>query len=345
MSTLSRPFDAVLVISFGGPRGPDDVRPFLANVLRGRPAPLARVEEVVRHYQLFGGVSPITELTWRQARALAERLKRDGPVLPVFVGMRNWHPFLADTLEEMSTAGVRRAIGVITAAQRSYSSCLQYQENVADARAELRRRGRADVEVTFVGDWHVHPGFIEANAAHVREAMGSFTAEQRSRARLIFTAHSIPLSMAQAYPYQEHLRQGASRVADRAGVSDWALVYQSRSGRPEDPWLEPDIGDYLRTEGGRGLRSAVVCPIGFIGDHIEVLYDLDMQAAAVAREVGVAMVRAKTASDHPAFLDAMADVVRQTWTRYASGRPLVLVAPPDWSGPDGRGAASSTAHS
>ncbi len=301
------------------------MRPFLANVLRGRRVPPERVEEVAHHYELFGGVSPITELTRRQAAGIAERLRRDGPDVPVFVGMRNWHPYLADTLEEMASQGVRRAIGVITAAQRSYSSCLQYKENVAEARTELRRRGRPDVEVTYVGDWHVHDGFLAANTAQVAAALTQLPEDLRDRARLVFTAHSIPVPMADAYPYVAQLRQAAWPVAARAGFGEWALVYQSRSGRPQDPWLEPDICAYLRAERPRGLEAVVVCPIGFVCDHVEVLYDLDTEAAAVARELGIAMARAKTACDHPAFLDALAEMVRRTWTRYARGRPLPIV--------------------
>jgi len=322
---LSQPFDAVLIVSFGGPQGPSDVRPFLANVLRGRRVPPERVEAVAHHYDLFGGVSPLTELTMRQAEGIRERLRRDGPDLPVFVGMRNWHPFLADTLEAMAGQGIRRAIGVITAAQRSYSSCLQYKENVRDARAELARRGKPDVAVTFVGDWHVHEGFVEANAANVREAFGRLPEALRDRARLVFTAHSIPKSMADAYPYERQLHEAASLVAARVGANGWAFVYQSRSGRPQDPWLEPDVCDYLREERARGLEAAVLCPIGFVCDHMEVIYDLDVEAAGVAKETGLALARARTACTTPVFLDGLVSVVRQTWARYAGGRPLEIV--------------------
>ena len=301
------------------------MRPFLANVLRGRRVAPERVEAVAHHYDLFGGVSPLTELTLRQAEGIRERLRRDGPDLPVFVGMRNWHPYLADTLEAMADQGIRRAVGVITAAQRSYSSCLQYKENVRDARAELARRGKPDVSVTFIGDWHVHEGFIEANAAHVGEAFAELPEPLRQTARLVFTAHSIPVSMAEDYPYERQLREGAALVAARVGAADWTLVYQSRSGRPQDPWLEPDICSYLRAARARGLEAAVLCPIGFVCDHIEVLYDLDIEAAGVAREIGLSLARAKTACTAPPFLDGLAGLVRQTWDRYARGRPLEIV--------------------
>jgi len=318
-------FDSVLVVSFGGPQGLDDIRPFLANVLRGRRVSPERVEEVARHYELFGGVSPITAITRQQATGLQDRLAAAGRPLPVYVGMRNWHPLLPDTLRDLRAAGLRRAVGFIAAAQHSYSSCQQYRENVAAARAELRRDGD-DVEVTFVGSWFDHPSFIAANAAHVREALEKLPEHLRPSARLVCTAHSIPSPMAAASRYEAQLRESARLVADKAGIREWAVVYQSRSGRPGDPWLEPDISDYLRRERAAGLEAAVICPIGFVCDHIEVLYDLDREAAAVSREIGLAMARAEAVNDDPLFLDMMADVVLRTITKYEHGRPLPLAA-------------------
>src|SRR5436190_17775822 len=199
------PFDAVLIVAFGGPQGPADVRPFLENVLRGRRVSPERVEEVAHHYERFGGVSPLTELTMQQAAALEAALRARGLPLRVYVGMRNWRPFLADTLAAMAGDGVRRAVGVLAAAQRSYSGCLQYKENVRDARVALRQGGHADVEVVYVGDWHEHPGFIDANADHIRRAAARLPEDVRDGARLIFTAHSIPMSMAQQYPYERQI--------------------------------------------------------------------------------------------------------------------------------------------
>ncbi len=319
------PFDAVLLISFGGPQGPGDIRPFLANVLRGRRVSPGRVEEVAHHYEAFGGVSPITALTQQQADGLRGRLAAAGVPLPVYVGMRNWHPLLADTLRQMSRDGVRRAIGFIAAAQHSYSSCAQYRQNVDDARAVVRSEGLADVDITYVGSWFDHPLFIETNAAHVTEALSALPDPARAAARLIFTAHSIPLSMAEESRYREQLLEGSRRVAAAAGCRDWALVYQSRSGRPEDPWLGPDICDYLRAEAGAGLKAAVLCPIGFVCDHVEVLWDLDREAAGVCREIGVTMVRAEAANSDPRFIDMMADMVLTTIRRHDNKRPLRLV--------------------
>jgi ferrochelatase len=323
-------FDAVLIVAFGGPQGREDVRPFLANVLRGRRVPPNRVEEVAHHYELFDGVSPLTALTMQQAELLRSRLKERGMPLPVYVGMRNWHPFLADTLAEMSRAGIRRAVGFLAAAQRSYSSCTQYRENVEAARVTLKEAGLTDVAIVYVADWHTHPGFIDANADHVCDALDQLASEVRDRARIVFTAHSIPVSMAERFPYQRQLEDTAtavaSRVENKTGHSrDWALVFQSRSGRPEDPWLAPDVCDYLRDEREKGMPAAVLSPIGFLCDHIEVLYDLDVEAAAVCREIGLPMVRAKSVNDHPRFADAMADAVMHTVERYSAGRPLTLV--------------------
>ncbi|MBA3888625.1 MAG: ferrochelatase [Acidobacteria bacterium] len=320
------PFDAVLMIAFGGPQGPADIRPFLGNVLRGRRVTPERVEEVARHYELFGGVSPLTELTLLQADGLRARLKDFSVPLPVYVGMRNWHPYLKDTLAQMSRDGVRRAVGFIAAAQRSYSSCTQYREDLDDARQALHEAGVPDVEVVHVGDWHTHPGFIEANAAHVRDALRQLPANVREEARIIFTAHSIPSAMAERYPYERQLAETARKVA-AAASRDWTLVYQSRSGRPEDPWLGPDVCDFLRSESGRGLAAVVLSPIGFICDHVEVLYDLDVEAAAACREVGLPMVRARAVNDHPAFLDMMADVVMQACGKYRGARPLTIALP------------------
>jgi ferrochelatase len=325
-------FDAVLLIAFGGPQGPADIRPFLANVLRGRRVAPERVEEVAHHYELFGGVSPITKLTQLQADGLRKALAGRGQALPVYVGMRNWDPYLRDTLAQMSRDGVRRAVGVIAAAHRSYSSCTQYKENVADARRALRDAGLPDVQVTYVNDWYLSPGFIDANADQVLAAVQRLPSDVCRDSELVFTAHSIPVSMAQKYPYQAQLEASclavATEIARRASAPQlpkWRLVFQSRSGRPEDPWLEPDVCDYLREAHGNGARGVVLCPIGFVCDHIEVLYDLDTEAADVARELGLPLARASAVNDHPRFVDALAEAVAETVTRYANGRALPIV--------------------
>ena len=321
----SGPFDAVLLIGFGGPQGREDIRPFLQNVLRARRIPPARFEAVVQHYELFDGVSPLTEITMRQAAGLRTRLAADGLQLPVYVGMRNWHPFLDDTLSEMALAGVQHNLGIILAAQHCYSSCGQYKQNVSQALSEPRNQKTAELKVTYVAGWHDHQGFVAANAECIRDALDTLPAALRQEARLVFTAHSIPQAMARVSRYEEELRESAALVAQHVGCKDWALAFQSRSGRPGDPWLEPDICDYLRAEVKTGLKSVMSSPIGFVCDHVEVLYDLDIEAAEACRDLGLPMRRAASVGEHPMFLDMLADVVRQAHRRYGRGRPLPLV--------------------
>ena len=316
----------MLVVAFGGPQGPDDIRPFLANVLRGRRVAPERIEEVAHHYELFGGVSPLTELTLRQAEGLRQELASRGVTLPVYVGMRNWQPYVRDTLERMSNDGVRRAIAFVAAAHRSYSGCLQYKENIAEAQVALAERRLPPVQVTYVTDWHLHEGFIAANAAHVREALERLPPAARTGAEIVFTAHSIPVSMAERYPYERQVRETAAAVMRLLSRAEDPLVaFQSRSGRPEDPWLGPDVCDYLKDAKTRGVLGVVLCPIGFLCDHVEVLYDLDVEAAQVCRDIGLPMTRAAAVNDHPAFLDSMADAVMAVSGRYAGGRPLEVV--------------------
>lgn len=327
MTAPRKPFDAVLVVSFGGPLGMGDVRPFLANVLRGRRVPPARIDAVAEHYAHFEGISPITSLTFRQAAGLQARLRAYGPDLPVYVGMRNWQPFLADTLAEMARDGVRRALGFVTAAHRSYSSCGQYKQNVADARAALLAQGLPDVDVRFVSDWYAAEGFVLANATHIAEALARLPEGVRSEATVVFTAHSIPTPMAAESRYEANLDASARAVMGQLRPHDWAVVYQSRSGRPEDPWLGPDVCDFLREGHASGrLKAVVLCPLGFVSDHVEVLYDLDHEAAAVCASLGLPMARAKAANDAPPFLDLMADVVRQSYARNARGLRLPVVS-------------------
>ena len=331
MTSASAPFDAVLLIGFGGPQQPADIRPFLRNVLRGRRVPAERIEAVARHYELFDGRSPLTEISRRQADGLRARLSGGGPDLPVFLGMRNWHPFLDDVLSEMAASGIGRALAIILAAHHSYSSCGQYRQNVAGARRMLGERGRSDVEVFFAPGWHAHPGFVAAHAARIDDARRALPVGLRRAARIVFTAHSIPRSMAGCARYVAELEESAGLVAAATDAPDWELVYQSRSGRPTDPWLEPDVCDYLRSAREEGLEAAVLAPLGFVADHIEVLYDLDTEAAAVCRTVGLPMRRASAINDHPAFLDTLADVVRAACARFGGGRPLPIVpgVPPE----------------
>jgi protoporphyrin/coproporphyrin ferrochelatase len=295
-------FDALLVLSFGGPEKPDDVIPFLENVLRGRNVPRERMLAVAEHYYHFGGKSPIND----QARALipglerelaSAELKRDAPPLPIYWGNRNWHPLLADTLRQMKADGVRRALAFVTSIFSSYSGCRQYLEDIERARAEVD----GAPEIRKLRSFYNHPLFIEAQADRVRDALNG------RQASIIYTAHSIPISMAETSDYQKQVEESCRLVSERLDNSNWQLAYQSRSGPPSQPWLEPDIADVLRGL-DRG-SSVIVVPIGFISDHIEVIYDLDIEAQAVARERGVTMLRAGTVGVHPKFLRMIRELI------------------------------------
>jgi ferrochelatase len=305
--------DAVLLVAFGGPERPEDIRPFLRLVTAGRPIPPERVEEVAHHYELIGGRSPINALTRLQADALAARLGREGRPLPVFVGMRNWHPFLHETLGEMRDRRHRRALGIILSPFQTEASWERYQADVAAAR---ERVGAGAPEVTYAPPWADHPRFIAAMADRVGVALEDVPADRRGAAALVFTAHSVPLAAARASPYAAQFEAAAAAVARRLGLADWRLAYQSRSGSPREPWLEPDVGLVIRDLAREGARDVVVAPIGFVCDHVEVLYDLDVEARAIAEECGVSLHRAVTANDHPAFIEMLAALV----PRAARGR-------------------------
>ena len=300
-------FDSVLLVGFGGPERLEDIRPFLANVTRGRPIPAARLDDVAGHYELLGG-SPFNRLTFRQAWRLQEELASTPTRLPVYVGMRNWHPLLHATLAEMEAAGRRRAVGVILSAQQTEAGWDRYVEDVRQARAEV---GDGAPEVTFAPAWPHHPLYIEALQERLQAALAAHAAAHGSAVtHVICTAHSVPVAMAQGSPYEAQLDRAARLVCEGVGASSWSLAYQSRSGNPRDPWLEPDINDALRALAERGQRDIVVIPIGFVCDHVEVLYDIGIEAMATARACGVRLTRAETVNDHPLFIRMLVDVVR-----------------------------------
>lgn len=298
-------YDAVLLIGFGGPEQREEIRPFLDRVTCGRAIPRERYEEVVRHYEAIGGRSPFNEITNRQLAALRKRLARAGIRIPVVLGLRNAAPYLDDVMEQLARDGARRVLGFVLAAHRCEASWDRYLQNVEQARARI---GAGAPEVDYLEPWHAHPLFAEAVAQRVADALARIDRARRVGAKLIFTAHSIPLAMAAASGYVEQLNDSAGRVGERLGRREWTLAFQSRSGDPRDPWLEPDVCRVLR---GLGGCAAVLAPIGFLSDHVEVLYDLDFEAAGVAREAGVTMVRAATVGDHPRFIEMMAALVEQ----------------------------------
>lgn len=294
MSRAVSRYDALLVVSFGGPEKHADVIPFLENVLRGRNVPRERMLEVAEHYYHFDGRSPIND----QNRALIAALK-DVVNIPIYWGNRNWHPLLADTMRQMRDDGVRNAIAFVTSAFGSYSGCRQYAEDLDRARAAV---GDGAPEIARIRPFSAHPAFIEAMTDRVRDAI-----VKAPEGRLIFTAHSIPGSMSQSSPYLEELNRACAAVASGVGRSDWKLVFQSRSGPPGQAWLEPDIRDYLRE-----IRTdVVIAPIGFLSDHMEVLYDLDTEARAVCEDLGVKMARAQTVETHPAIIRMIAELIEQ----------------------------------
>jgi ferrochelatase len=296
-------YDALLIVSFGGPEKREDVIPFLENVLRGRNVPRERMLEVAEHYYHFDGRSPINDLN----RALIDALK---PVvkIPIYWGNRNWHPMLADTMRQMRDDGIKRGVALVTSAFGSYSGCRQYIEDIENARALVAAEGREAAKIHKIRPFSAHPKFIEAMTDRVRAAL-----KELPHGRLVFTAHSVPVSMAESSPYVRELEQACAAVAGNIGSSDWTLVYQSRSGPPGQPWLEPDIGNYLRE-----IRSdVIVVPIGFLSDHMEVLFDLDTEARAVCDQLGVKMVRAGTVGTHPAMIEMIAELVEQDHTACA----------------------------
>jgi protoporphyrin/coproporphyrin ferrochelatase len=295
------PYDAILILSFGGPERREDVIPFLENVLRGRSVPRERLLAVAEHYYHFGGRTPINDY----CRGLVAALKAQ-VMLPVYWGNRNWHPMLADTVRQMSADGVRRALAIATSAYSSYSACRQYIENIEAARREV---GAGAPEIVKLPPFCGHPLFVEASADRLRDAWRRVPEERRGATRLVFTAHSIPTSMAASCRYEEELRGVARAVASSVGRDEWDLVWQSRSGPPAQPWLEPDILDHLRRLSAGGVKDVVVAPIGFLSDHMEVLYDLDVEAAALCESLGMGFVRAESVGLHPAIVRMLVELI------------------------------------
>lgn len=331
MSSTDQPlppqYDALLVVSFGGPDGPDDVLPFLENVLRGRNVPRERMLEVAEHYYHFGGKSPINEQNRQLISALENELALHGPPLPIYWGNRNWHPLLADTLRQMANDGVSRALAFVTSAFSSYSGCRQYRENIAQSRAEA---GRLAPHVDKIRVFFNHPGFIGPMIERTRDALAAVPAERRDEAPLIFTAHSIPQAMADGCCYELQLRESCRLVAEAVGRGDWQLVYQSRSGPPTQPWLGPDVVDFIHDfHSQNSIRDAVVVPIGFISDHLEVLYDLDTEAKAACAALGIQMVRAATVGTHPRFITMIRELIEERLSDNPQRLALGTLGPKD----------------
>jgi protoporphyrin/coproporphyrin ferrochelatase len=320
------PYDAVLIVSFGGPEKPEDVIPFLENVLRGKPVPRERLLEVAEHYYHFGGVSPINGQVRELIAALRVELDRADIRLPIYWGNRNWTPLLADTVRQMNTDGVKRALAFFTSAYSSYSGCRQYRENIDQARATV---GPDAPAVDKIRVFYNHPEFVAASVDRLRDAFDQLPESDRASVEVAFTAHSIPMGMADNCRYTEQLNETCRLIAAALSLpaDRWKLVYQSRSGRPTDPWLEPDILDHIRSLHDRGVQSLVIAPIGFLSDHIEILFDLDEQARETCDELGIRMARAATVGTHPRFVGMVRELIQERLGLTADRRALGEMGP------------------
>lgn len=318
-------YDAILLLSFGGPETPEDVLPFLENVVRGKNVPRQRLIDVAQHYELFDGVSPLNSENRALLSALVGELNAHGPRLPVYWGNRNWHPLLTDTVRQMAEDGVQHALALVTSAFGSYPGCRQYLEDIEHARHEV---GPNSPQIDKLRLFYNHPGFIEPMAERVADALNEIPTERRAAARLIYTAHSIPTAMAERSPYEHQLREACRLVTEHAqplaaspsrsplplgegqgeGERSWDLVFQSRSGPPSQPWLKPDIGDHLRQLAGK-TKDVVIVPIGFLVEHMEVVYDLDIEVRGLCEELGINMVRAAVVGNHPRFVGMIRELV------------------------------------
>jgi protoporphyrin/coproporphyrin ferrochelatase len=300
-------YDAILWVSFGGPEKHEDIIPFLQNVLRGKNVPRERMLVVAEHYHHFGGRSPINQQNRALISALEAELAAHGPHLPVYWGNRNWHPMLSDTVAKMKADGVRRALAFVTSAYSSYSGCRQYLENIANAQKAV---GEGAPVIDKIRPYYNHPGYVVAMTEQVQRALARIPEERRSAAHIVYTAHSIPLSMASNCRYSEQLLEASALVSAALGRSAGPLVYQSRSGPPSQPWLEPDILDHLRAVGNDGkVRDVVIVPLGFVSDHMEVLYDLDTEALHLCEELGMNMVRAAAVGTNPGFARMVRELI------------------------------------
>ena len=324
-------YDAVLLLSFGGPEGPDDVLPFLENVVRGRGVPRERLLAVAEHYQHFAGVSPINEQNRQLLAAVRADFAAHGLGLPVYWGNRNWSPYVEDTVAGMRDDGVRRALVFVTSAYTSFSGCRQYQDDLRRASAAV---GAGAPELDKIRHYFNHPGFVEPNVGAVRAALGTLPADLRAEARLVFTAHSIPVRMAETSGpggqlYSAQLGEAARLVAEavRGPGAGFDLVWQSRSGPPQVPWLEPDVNDHLRAVAGAGTRAVVVAPIGFVSDHVEVRWDLDEEAAQTAATLDLAYARAATVGTDPRFVAMVRELVVERLDPTAPRRALGSMGP------------------
>lgn len=316
-SFSSNVYDAILFVSFGAPEQPPDVLPFLRNVTRGRNVPENRLLEVAENYQMFGGRSPLNEQNQALIKKLKKSLAEINLDLPVYWGNRNWNPFLSKAIAEMKRDGVKRALAFVTSAYSSYSGCRQYREDIEKAKQEAEAQ---DLQIDKIRVFYNHPYFIAVNAENLGDALAKIPAERLAKTEIAFTAHSLPLGMARNCDYEAQLLETCRLVANWVNHKNWRLVFQSRSGAPGVPWLEPDINDYLRELAAKNVSDVVVQPIGFISDHQEVIFDLDTQAKTTAQNLGINLVRAKTAGTHPSFILMIRELILERTSPNAERR-------------------------
>jgi ferrochelatase len=307
----AKTYDALLVVSFGGPDKPEDVMPFLQNVTRGRNIPPARLEQVAEHYYHFGGKSPINEQNLALIAALKAEFAAHGLDLPIYYGNRNWHPLLEDTLRQMQADGVKRAVAFVTSGFSCYSGCRQYRENISTAQAVV---GADAPEIDKLRVFYNHPGFINPLVENVCHALENWSTDERDNVHVIFTAHSIPMSQALNSAYERQLQEASRLVAEAVGTENYKLVYQSRSGAPHIPWLEPDVLDYMETIAEQGIKNVLIAPIGFISDHMEVLFDLDTEAVEKAQDLDMRLVRAATIGTSKLFVSMIRELIMERMT-------------------------------
>jgi ferrochelatase len=310
---VNQAYDAILIVGFGGPEKRDDVIPFLENVLRGKNVPRERMLEVAEHYYQFDGISPINAQVRKLIDSLRTELDSNDISLPIYWGNRNWHPLLAETMQQMADEGNQHVLAVVLSAYSSYSSCRQYLENIETARDAV---GQDAPVIDKIRVFYNHPDFIAANTDRLRMALEQFSELQREMIHIAYTAHSIPCSMAGRCDYEKQLTETCRLVSEELAIprEQWELIYQSRSGRPSDPWLEPDIIDHLNAIHKQGVTNLVILPIGFLSDHLEILYDLDCEARKVCETLGLNMVRAATPGTHPQFLAMLCKLIQERLT-------------------------------
>ena len=337
---MEPPYDALIVVAHGGPENSDEVVPFLENVVEGKNVPHKRLLQIAERYQLFGGVSPANASIRALLAALIAELNKHGPHLAVYWGNRYWHPLLPDVLRQMADDGIRRALALVTSAFGSYSGCRQYLEDIQRARQQVGQKARYTIQKVPQVDklrlFYNHPGFVEPISQLAANTIDELPEDRRKAAKVVFTAHAIPLAMADKCTYRQQLQEACRLVADRLPNPDWDLVYQSRSGPPSQQWLGPDVADYLRGLAEEGQFSDVVLvPIGFLYEHMETVFDLDVQVADLCQELGLNMLRSPVLGTHPRFLAMIRELIVER-TQDKPNRPALGshgpshdVCPPD----------------